>query len=439
MTMAEAFAWLNWEAYDFAVGAWETRHSLFARFALYGALLASLVVATSALPGRIRVWILPLASVAGMALLGSLGLALVAASYAVLLYVVVERVPGTTGTLLAWSLLLALAAYPALLPADTLLGNASDMAEFWAFATNVWWLRCVAYVVDRRSRGVARRPLHEVLTATLFFPTFVNGPIASTEQLHAHRLVGPEVRDWADLGAYARRLPACLLRFALGVAKVLLATFYLGLDNETVFGTSGTSFGPLRLWLWAAELYVTFYVVFSGWTDVSIALGRVVGFEVGENFDAPWRARSVGDFWRRWHISFGAWLRSYVYVPLGGNRGHAARNVVLTFLVSALWHVWGAWKVLGLEGYPPAAWTGFLVWGLLNAAGQIAGRQWHRSPVCETARQTLQRRLPFALRDRASQLATFAFVSLAWIPFFLPPWMDPLAFWRIFLRMFYLG
>ena len=435
--MTEALAWLNWEIHDFAIGAWETRHSLFARFSIYGALLAALVVAASALPARLRAWALVAASWGSMALLGSTGLAVLAVGYAMVLHLVVERVTGRIGTILAWALLAALAVYPLLLPSDVLIGNASDMAEFWAFATNVWWLRCVAYVVDRRAHGLPARPLHEFLTATLFFPTFVNGPIETTEQLYAHRGVGPAVDDWDQLRAYAKRIPGCVGRFGLGVAKVLVATFYLGLDNETVFATSGTSFGHVRLWLWAAELYLTFYVVFSGWTDVAIALGRLVGFDVGENFDAPWRARSVGEFWRRWHMSFGLWLRRYVYIPLGGNRGHASRNVLLTFLASGLWHVWGAWKVLGIEGYPPLAWTGFLVWGLLNGLGQIAGRQWSTHPDLAGARAWVEQQVPAAVRDRSNQVMAFAFVSLAWIPFFLPPWLDPATFWRILLRMFY--
>src|SRR5690606_4290246 len=108
-------------------------------------------------------------------------------------------------------------------------------------------------------------------------------------------------------------------RVALGIAKVLLAAFYLGQDNDTIFATSGTAVSHPRLWLWPIELYFQFYVVFSGWTDVSVGLARLIGFEITENFDRPWRSRSVAEFWRRWHRSFGIWLRDYVYVPLGGN------------------------------------------------------------------------------------------------------------------------
>lgn len=439
MSGTDVLSWLRWETHDFAIGVWETRHSLFVHFTLYGALLAALVVAASALPSRARSWVLVAASLASIALLGSVSLALAALGFSLVLYTVTERVPGLVGTGFAWGLIVALAAYPALLPADVLTGNTSDMAEFWAFATNVWWLRCVAYVVDRRARDVPPRTVDEFLVATLFFPTFVNGPIETTEQLAAHRRKGPAVDTWDELRAYASQLPGCGLRLGWGVAKVLLATFYLGQDNETIFATSGTSVGHVRLWLWAAELYITFYVIFSGWTDVAIALGRIVGYELQENFDAPWKARSVGDFWRRWHISFGLWLRNYIYIPLGGNRRHAWMNVLITFLASGLWHVWGALKVLGIEGYPPIAWTGFIVWGLANGLGQIAGRQWSNSATLEPARSFVRENVPALVRDRANQAMAFAFVSLAWIPFFLPPWIEPGAFWRILGRMFYLS
>ena len=314
MTPGDATIWLRWEFHEFLVGAWESRHSLFAGFALYGAFLAFVVVAGSALPARVRPWVLVTASVAGMGFLGAWFPTSLALAFSLVLYLVVERWPGRMGTGVAWLLLLALAAYPALLPGDVFAGNPSDLAEFWAFATNVWWLRCTAYVVDRRHRSVPSRRLDEFLGATLFFPTFVNGPIETTESLAACRGSGPAVDTWAEFRDWAGRLPSAGGRFLLGVAKVLLATFYLGQSNETLFATSGTSVGHLALWLWAAELYLQFYVIFSGWTDVAIALGRVMGFALTENFDRPWRARSVGEFWRRWHISFGLWSVSYTHL-----------------------------------------------------------------------------------------------------------------------------
>src|SRR5690606_36164572 len=223
---------------------------------------------------------------------------------------------------------------------DALAGNTSHMREFWSFATNVWWLRCIAYVVDRRARGTPRRTLREYLLATLFFPTFINGPIESTEQLAAHRRPGPAVGTWSELRDWLRLLGRSFVRFLWGSTKVMLGVLYLAQENDTIFATGGLAVSHPRIWLWIVELYFTFYIVFSGWTDVALALARTLGFDVMENFDRPWRSRSVAEFWRRWHISFGIWLREYIYIPLGGNRRHAAFNVLATFLVSGLWHVW---------------------------------------------------------------------------------------------------
>ena len=439
MSLADLGPRLLSELGDLQLGSWEARHSLFAHYALYGALLTAIGVAAAPLDRRGRGWVLVALCIASLAILGSPAIAALAVLYSVCLHAVVERVSGRAGDVLAGLLLVALAVYPALLPEDVFTGNTSHMREFWSFATNVWWLRCIAYVVDRRSRGIAARPLREFLLATLFFPTFVNGPIETTEQLDAHRRKGPAVDSWQELRAYGTLVARSAARFALGVAKVLVATFYLSQSNETIFATAGQTVSHPRLWLWPVELYVTFYVVFSGWTDVAIALARPLGYDVAENFDQPWRSRSVAEFWRRWHISFGVWLRTYVYVPLGGNRRHAALNVLITFVVSGLWHVWGALKVLGINGYPPEAWLGFVVWGLMNGVAVVAGRWWNDVRALEPLRAALRDQLPRLLRHRAAQTMAFAFVALAWVPFFLPPWVDVDACWRILRRMLFLG
>jgi len=424
---------------ELRLAGWEARHSLFVQYLLYGALLAALVVAAAPASPRARQWLVAALSVASVALLGGPPLAAVVLGYSLALYAAVEYLPGAAGGIVAWTLIAALLLVPAFGPRDLLSGGDGRVLEFWAFATNVWWLRVIAYVMDRRVRGVARRPLREFLVATLFFPTFLNGPIETTEQHAAHRVTGPAVHSWDELRALGRELPLKLARLAWGSVKVLLGVFYLGQDNAAVFATSGHIVGHPRLWLWVVELYVTFYVIFSGWSDVAIVLGWFCGSRVTENFDRPWRARSVSDFWRRWHISFGDWLRTYVYIPLGGNRRRASLNVLLTFLFSGLWHVWGALKVLDIRLYPPRAWLGFVVWGLANGIAVMAGRWWDRSAATRPVRDALRAGVPDWARTRAAQGLAFGFVALAWIPFFLPPWVDVAACWEILLRVAWLG
>ncbi len=419
MTWASVMAALGGEMWDLGVGIFEARHTLFARVVLYGALAAALGVALAPLDRRGREWGLVGLSVASLALRGSLPVTAVALAFSLAFFGCIERVPGRAGTLAAGALALLLLAYPAFLPEAWFAGNTSHIREFWAFATNVWWLRCVAYLVDRRVRGLPPRTLREFLLATLFFPTFVNGPIETTEQMAAGRGPGPAVDSWADLRDWLRSSAPLLRRVLLGCLKVMIGGFYLGRANDLVFATGGAGVTVERLWLWVFELYFQFYLVFSGWTDVAVALGRLLGFAVMENFDRPWRARSVAEFWRRWHISFGVWLRNYVYIPLGGNRRHVALNVLAVFLASGLWHVWGALKVLGLGSYPPSAWMGFVLWGLANGLGVLAARWWNAGP----RRSRLFSGIAAPVRLGAARVMAFIFVSIAWVPFFLPPWL----------------
>jgi hypothetical protein len=202
------------------------------------------------------------------------------------------------------------------------------------------------------------------LLAVVFFPTVVNGPI---ETPHAF------ARNWEEPA-----LVPALLRVARGVGKLVLVAFLFAPGWTGGLAFAGLESTP-RLWLWGIRLYVWFYLGFSGWSDVAIGLARASGRVVPENFDRPWLARDPAEFWRRWHVSLGVWLRDYVYVPLGGRRRRAL-NVLLTFLVSAAWHIWGSVKLLGLGFFGPHAWDGFLLWGLLNALGVLASRpvaSWH--------------------------------------------------------------
>lgn len=303
------------------------------------------------------------------------------------------------GALLATGVLVPIIAIPWLAAQP---GHAHALT---AFASNVALLRFWAYAVDRHRRRVPVAPLRRYLVATFFFPTFVNGPVEAARAL-------PEswpVPTRRDLAIGLRRV---LLGSLLMVAVVLL--FPAGWTSVL---TEGPTAPAGRLWSWAAALWVWFFLSFAAWSEVAIGLGRLCGRTVQENFDHPWRALGVADFWRRWHISLGLWLRDYVYIPLGGGRARRVRNVLVVFAVSAAWHVWGTTKLVGLGFYPPRAWGGLALWGLVHTLA-----------------------VAFAPRPRADptglwRLATFAFVSWAWIPFFLPASVPPAAGVRMLLRM----
>jgi alginate O-acetyltransferase complex protein AlgI len=146
---------------------------------------------------------------------------------------------------------------------------------------------------------------------------------------------------------------------------------------------------------------VQIYADFSGYTDIAIGIALLLGVRFPVNFDAPYTARSLQDFWRRWHITLSRWLRDYLYIPLGGNRGSTvstARNIMITMVLGGLWH--------------GADWT-FVVWGALHGTGQVVGH----------LRRTSRVRRGLPAEDDATyarwrqRFLTFQFVSLGWLFF----------------------
>ena len=313
---------------------------------------------------------------------------------------------GASGRVAALGLLACLVAAPVV--AIGRLGDGPPHArEFVAFATNMMLLRAIAWMRARWRGDLAACAPERAFVACFFFPTFVNGPIETAAEL---------VRPLP--AASAADVRAGLRRIATGVARILAAALVMPLG-----GTSALADGPaasaLFLWCWAARLYLWFYLSFSAWSDVAIGLGRLCGRPVRENFERPWLATGPGDFWRRWHMSLGVWLRDVVYIPLGGNQRHRTANVCAVFLVSAVWHVWGTLKLLGFGYYPPAAWIGFLTWGGLHALAVSA----------------LGRRSAGARVAVAARVATFAFAAFAWVPFFTPAGVSWTGLARMLARM----
>jgi D-alanyl-lipoteichoic acid acyltransferase DltB (MBOAT superfamily) len=346
---------------------------------------------------RAREAVLLAVSVAVLSWFCSLPVAAVWLLYALCFYAAVELgAPRWLAVTVVAALLVGQVALP-IVAIGPLGERGRHVRAFIAFATNVALLRFHAYAWDRWRGALAREPPLRFLLAMFFFPTFVNGPIETPRALAS---------GWA---AGERRLArAGLGRVLAGVAKLLFVglAFAPGWNGALAAGTTAP---VLQLWLWGALLYAWFYLSFSAWSDVAIGLGAVTGRRVQENFDRPWAALDPADFWRRWHISLGLWLRDYVYIPLGGNRRHRALNVLVTFLLSAAWHIWGSVKLLGLGLFPLHAWGGFLLWGLLNAAGVLASGRLERAfPATTPARRAGRGAL------------TFLFASWCWIPFFLP-------------------
>lgn len=185
-----------------------------------------------------------------------------------------------------------------------------------------------------------------------FFPKMIVGPIERPDFLN-------QIRTCASFSLWdSRRITEGICRMAWGYFEKLVIADRLALLTGTVFGDY-QSFGSTELFVAAVAFYIQLYTDFAGCIDMAAGMAKIMGFGLTENFCAPFFAKTIREYWARWHISLSSWLRDYVYIPLGGNRKGVLvkyRNLLLTFLVSGLWH--------------GAAWH-FIVWGLLQGVYEI--------------------------------------------------------------------
>jgi alginate O-acetyltransferase complex protein AlgI len=214
--------------------------------------------------------------------------------------------------------------------------------------------QAMSYVLDVSRREVpAQRNFLLFGLYVFLFPHLIAGPIVRYRDI-AEQLTGrrPSLDQFA---AGVRRLSAGLAK------KVLLADTFAKVVDD-VFHLPAHELTTSAAWLGAGCYALQIYFDFSGYSDMAIGLGKLFGFEFLENFDHPYAAKSVTEFWRRWHISLSSWFRDYVYVPLGGNRGGAwktYRNLLVVFVLCGIWH--------------GANWT-FLLWGVYHGAFLILER-----------------------------------------------------------------
>ena len=208
--------------------------------------------------------------------------------------------------------------------------------------------KSISYLVDLyRSPGNGAKGFPAYLLYLSFFPQVVSGPISR------YGTFAPQLqRRSRDLGAVAH---GCR-RFLLGLSKKVLLSNAAAAAVDSVFALEASALDFRLGWLGAAAYCLQIYFDFSGYSDMAIGLAAMLGFSAPENFNAPYLAASIGDFWRRWHMSLSLWFRDYVYIPLGGNRKgkwRTAANKIAVFLLCGFWHgagwtylLWGAWHGL---------------------------------------------------------------------------------------------
>ncbi|HEX6340838.1 MBOAT family protein [Umezawaea sp.] len=227
----------------------------------------------------------------------------------------------------------------------------------------------ISYVVDiyRGERRALKDPV-SFITYIAMFPQLVAGPIVRfreiSDQLPQHRT--------HRLDDIAAGFP----RFALGLCKKVIIADSLAPMVDACFATPSDEMTFSIAWLGAVGYTLQLYFDFSGYSDMAIGLGRMLGFRLPENFARPYSSVTVTEFWRRWHMSLSRWFRDYVYIPLGGNRHGVAktyRNLGIVFVLTGFWH--------------GANWT-FLVWGLFHGALLVVERSfgWDSTPASKNAR-----------------------------------------------------
>ncbi len=195
-------------------------------------------------------------------------------------------------------------------------------------------------------RGV-HGPLKRVTDYALYilmFPQLIAGPIVRFNEI-ADQI---EDRSWNE--NFNNRITG-FFRFCIGLAKKVLIANVMGEQVDQIFGTEGLDFNTTTAWLGIMAYAFQIYYDFSGYSDMAIGIGRMIGFKFPENFNNPYISQSITEFWRRWHITLGRFMRDYLYIPLGGNRVTTRRlyfNLWVVFLISGLWH--------------GAAWN-FVIWG----------------------------------------------------------------------------
>ena len=254
---------------------------------------------------------------------------------------------------------------------------------------------------DRRAEG----SLVHFTTYVAFFPQLVAGPIVRVGELM------PQLKKPPGFSTEKFKLGGKLFFWGL-LKKNVFADLVAVKCVDVIFANPG-QFDTLTLWLGALAYSLQIYADFSGYTDMARGSALMLGFELPENFRTPYLSKSLTEFWRRWHISLSFWLRDYLYISLGGNRGgqfKTYRNLFYTMVLGGLWH--------------GAAWT-FVIWGILHGVGLMVHRGW-------SAHTREWRRLNdfrgTVLYRAASMICTFLFVCLCFVIFRTPTLSDASAY-----------
>ena len=268
---------------------------------------------------------------------------------------------------------------------DFLLGivapGAPPLSIALPLAISFFTFQQIVFLVDCRNPAQPAPCLLHYTAFVAFFPHLIAGPLVRPRDI---------IPQLTAAKANGDNLAAGLTLFLLGLAKKLvLADLFAGFaDTGFDAAAHGETLTLLEAWAATLSYALQIYFDFSAYSDMATGLARMIGVRFPLNFDSPYQATDIADFWRRWHITLGSFLRDHVYIPMGGNRRRQTTNLMVTMLLAGLWH--------------GAAWR-FVLWGGLHGAMLVA--------------HSLYRRFVGPLPARFGQAITLLLVVLAWVPF----------------------
>ncbi|PHS36988.1 MAG: membrane-bound O-acyltransferase family protein [Sulfurovum sp.] len=279
-----------------------------------------------------------------------------------------------------------------------------DNLNYWIFAEDVpnmnlalplaisfFTFQQIAYLVDSYRGETREYNFLNYANFVAFFPQLIAGPIVH------HKEMMPQFSNIRNKVINYKNISAGLFIFSIGLFKKVIIA-----DTFSVWATVGFDTAETLNFLeaWVTSLSYTFqlYYDFSGYTDMAIGAALLFNIKLPINFYSPYKAKSIQDFWRRWHITLSRFLKDYIYIPLGGNRKNDLRtynNLMITFILGGIWH--------------GAGWT-FVFWGFLHGTALVIQRVWEK--------------LGFRMNGILAWFVTFNFVNIAWVFFRAKEWDD---------------
>jgi alginate O-acetyltransferase complex protein AlgI len=239
---------------------------------------------------------------------------------------------------------------------NAVLGVMGDGHISWAklalpIGISFYTFESITYSVDVY-RGILKplKRFWDYQLYIIFFPKLIAGPIVRYQDIAA------QIRDRSSTETMDNFLSG-FYRFCIGLSKKVLIANVVGLQADQIINGNTNSLTCPSAWIGILAYTFQIYFDFSGYSDMAIGISKMVGFKIPENFNSPYTSKSISEFWRRWHISLGKWMKDYLYIPLGGNKSAKKwlvyRNLWVVFLLSGLWHgaswsfiIWGAYHGL---------------------------------------------------------------------------------------------